>query len=330
MSRFAIGAYSSLALLAGCTSNGVHFAPTAGVPNVRPTHTVAALQPNCCARAKIAYVSDAFGGPSFTGAVYAFTFPSGTLLGTLAPPPESFLEVQGLCVDTGGNLYVANTEKSTVDEFSHSGKFLAALSDPNQYPVACAYDETTGELAVSNIIDASGGPGSISIFKGGTVRHTYYPPNLSRVYFLGYEGRTQALWLDGENSSGIVQYDKFVNGKFTTVPITGATIGFPGEVQWSALTKSMNVGGATASGTAAIFQISNRGKVVGTTLLGCSPSGFCGGGQFFIKGPRVTVTGGSSAAVGTYAFPAGGKPLTIFQNPGYVEPIGVAVSEKVP
>ena len=139
-------------------------------------------------------------------------------------------------------MYIVNTEESTIDEYNHSGTYVASLSDPGQFPVGCAYDRSTGNLAVSNIINTSGGPGSISIFSGGVLQNTYFPPNMTRVYFLGYEGGTGTLWLDGSNSSSGFQYDSFSGGTFTPVAITGGTIGFPGTVAWSAKTHSMNVG----------------------------------------------------------------------------------------
>src|SRR5579872_1646966 len=211
-----IGVSVAVALLAGCSGGGSQLGSSGSAvvpnlhqtmngnhrvdlsktlvtpPNVRPQfHKVPAVKtvrPNCCAYAKTLFVTDAFGGSSFSGAVYMFDFKSGALLGSLPAPPEGFLEVQGACIDKSGNVYVANTASSTVDEYSHSGAYVATLADPNEYPVSCAYDRSTGNLAVSNIIDTSGGPGSISIYSGGVLQNTYFPPNMSRVYFIGYEG----------------------------------------------------------------------------------------------------------------------------------------------
>ena len=106
------------------------------------------MKPNCCALQKTLFITDAFGGSSFTGAVYAFDYVTGASLGQVAAPPEGFLEVQGACSDTSGNVYFANTEESTVDEYTHNGSFVQAIADPGNYPVGCAYDKKTGDLAI--------------------------------------------------------------------------------------------------------------------------------------------------------------------------------------
>ena len=95
---------------------------------------------------KTLFVTDAFGGSSFTGAVYAFSWVKGTSLGQVAAPPEGFLEVQGGCSDNNGNVYFANTEMSTIDEYNHSGTFITSIADPGQFPVGCSYDKSTAVL----------------------------------------------------------------------------------------------------------------------------------------------------------------------------------------
>ncbi len=170
--KYVIGVSAAVALLAGCTGNGgsqltpgnslapAHqtmganhkmsglntlVVPRSVKPNlskkIRNEHVV---KPNCCALQKTVFVTDAFGGSSFTGAVYAFDYNTGASLGQVAAPPEGFFEPQGACSDTSGNVYFANTESSTVDEYTHNASFVQALSDPGQFPVGCAFDKSTG------------------------------------------------------------------------------------------------------------------------------------------------------------------------------------------
>ena len=351
-SRYA-AALGVAALLAGCSAaTGSQVPATIGgapamhvfskgtlviAPGVRPNlerQIVAAplIRPNCCAREKVLFVTDSAGGSSFTGAVYAFDFKTGKELGQLpAPPPTGWSLVQGACVDTAGNVYFANTNDSDLVEYSHSGTYLATLNDAERYPVGCAYDRTTGNLAVSNITDASGGNGSISIFKNGVVQKTYYPIAMTSVYFVGYQDGTSILWIDGKNSSGIFQYDKFANGAFTPVKITGGSIGFPGGVQWSAKTHIMNVGDQTASATPTVYQVSSTGRVVGSTVLTCPEPSLCEFVQFAIKGARIVAPDALNLNVQLYSYPAGGQPIGQYNAvEGYVLPIGAAVSPNVP
>jgi hypothetical protein len=259
--KYVIGVFAAVALLAGCTSNGgsqlaptgpsmggnsahqtmganhkVDLSQTLVVPRSVKTQfhkvpQIKQIKPNCCALQKTAFVTDAFGGSSFTGAVYAFDYVTGASLGSLPAPPEGFLEVQGACSDNNGNAFFDNTAMSTIDEYSHSGAYIQTLSDPGQYPVGCAFDKTSGTLAVSNIISTSSGNGSLSLYAGASGSPTVVPvPNMAKVYFLAYEGNTGCLWLDGfaTLSDTGFEYDSYCGGTFTSVPITGGTIGFPG------------------------------------------------------------------------------------------------------
>ncbi|MEO7201706.1 MAG: hypothetical protein ABIZ82_03840, partial [Candidatus Tumulicola sp.] len=68
------------------------------------------------ARTKTFWISDAG-----DNVVQIFTFPSGTYLGSAPGPPEGFSEPQGMCSDKNGNVFVANTENSKIDEYSGDG-----------------------------------------------------------------------------------------------------------------------------------------------------------------------------------------------------------------
>ncbi len=329
-------------LLAACTSNGgSSLAPTGNrlssavhqeisrnqnvdlsltpvtPPGVKPQFhrvpNVKLIKPNCCALTKTLFVVDGYGANY--GEVDAFTFPAGVLLGSLPAPPEGWAAPIGACADKSGNVYIANIRISTIDEYSHSGAYIATLADPGQYPATCAYDRTTGNLAVANELDGSGGPGSISIYHGGVLQHTYVPSNMSRVYFVGYEGGTGRLWLDGSDSSGFFQYDSFRGGEFTNVGVHGTTIGFPGMVQWSAKTKSMNVGDQDTFSAPTIYQVSNTGQITGATVTQCaSPSDFCDIAQGFIKGSRLVAPDSINDSVSIFPYPAGGQPEVVLSG----------------
>ncbi|MGA8535067.1 MAG: hypothetical protein WB615_13245 [Candidatus Tumulicola sp.] len=353
--KYVIGVFAAVALLAGCTSSGgSQLAPTGGAtaPNahqqmgsnhkvdlsltlVTPrsvkTHlhkvpNVHLIKPNCCALQKTVFITDAFGGSSFTGAVYAFDYVTGAALGQLAAPPEGWFEVQGACSDTSGNAYFANTAESTIDEYTHSGSYVATLSDPGQYPVGCAFDKSTGNLEVQNIINTSGGPGSISIYSGGVLQNTYFPPNMFRVYFAGYMGKSGTLYVDGEDSSGAFEYDSFAGGTFTQITITGGDILFPGTVAYSGKTASMNVGDQDTFSSPTFYQVSTTGAITGSTVTNCTQfSDICDIVQGTIKGPGLVGPDASAVVANRFAYPAGGASILNY-GAAYVEPIGSAVS----
>ncbi len=352
--KYVIGVSAAVALLAGCTTSGgsqlarggamtpsgVHqmmgsnhkvdlsmtrVTPKSVKPNLsRKVKDMARVKPNCCGLQKTLAITDAFGGSSVTGAVYLFDYNTGAALGALAPPPEGFNEPQGACTDKSGNFYFANTSLSTVDEYSHNGTYIATIADSGQFPVGCAVDRSTGNLAVSNIIDTSGGPGSISIYSGGVRQNTYVPNNMSRVYFMGYEAGTGVLWLSGSNSTVGFQADTFSNGKFHIVPVSG--ILFPGTTQWSAKTKTMVLGDQDTFSAPTFYEVDDSGNIVGSTVTQCTQSSdFCDIIQAVIKGPGLVGPDAILLGANRFAFPAGGSPILQYSAP-WVGPTGAAVS----
>jgi len=311
----------ALSLLVACSQTGNSVAPAINV--TAPASFNRAHQ-------KTLFVVGTF-GRSNRETVYAFDYETGKNLGQLAPPPEGWNGPEGACVDSGGNVYFTNTNASTIDEFAHGGTYVATISDPGQYPVACSYDATNGDLAVSNIISSSGGPGSVSLFKAGMLQNTYYPPNMFRVYFLGYQGSTGTLWVDGSNSSGTFEYDSFRAGVFTPVPIVGASIGFPGGVAWSTKTRTMNVGDQDTFSAPTVYQVTPDGKVTGSTVFDCQlPSNICDVTEFAIKGPGIVAGGAAKrGAAALYAYPTGGSPIRIY-GPKLSTGGAVAISPEVP
>ena len=93
---------------------------------------------------------------------------------------------QGECVDGAGNVFVTNSFKGQILEYAHGGTTpIATLSDPNQYPIDCAVDPTTGNLAVTNYF-AKTGPGSVAIYQGAQGAPLFYAENnVNYEYYLG-------------------------------------------------------------------------------------------------------------------------------------------------
>jgi hypothetical protein len=332
-------------LLAGCSSgSGSQLAPAGGTGvnvaigpplnselskltsvvdprlNIRPRNVTGThpIKPDCCAYTKTLFVSD-----SGTNEVQMYDFPSNTYIGELSPPPGNvFAEPQGLCSDNKGDVYVTNTDTESIFEFSHDGIFLQALNDFGWYPVACSFDRSTGNLAVSNIETTADGPGSIAIYTHASGFPSIISgPGVQRFYFLAYAGKTGVLYFDGESASYSTVFGSFKNGKVKLITISGATIQFPGTVAWSAQTQSMNIGDQD---NPVLYQISPTGVITGSTPL----TGSSGILEGTIKGPRFIGTDAGTASVEIFAYPAGGSPQSTIT--GLSEPIGSAVSPDVP
>jgi hypothetical protein len=148
---------------------------------------------------------------SGTNEASTYAYPSGKFLQTL---PGSFSEPQGVCSDGAGHFWIANTGDSNIIEYSADGSMVGTLNDPNNYPVGCAYDPKTGDLAVTNIVTTGDGPGSIGIYaKAKGLPKVYSVADLQRVYFAAYAGSTGTLVVAGETQSYSAGLATFKDGK---------------------------------------------------------------------------------------------------------------------
>ncbi|MGA8534142.1 MAG: SMP-30/gluconolactonase/LRE family protein [Candidatus Tumulicola sp.] len=168
--RFSAIALGATSLLGACDGG----ARWMGSAPVEPpsSATEAPFAANCCARQKTLFVVDTEGGANFLGAAYAFDYDTGTLLKTLKPPREAWNRPSGACSDDRGHVYIANTLLGTVDEYNHAGRYVLTISVPGQYPLNCAFDRSTGSLAIASFTSQSGehGHGSVVIYKNGKSR----------------------------------------------------------------------------------------------------------------------------------------------------------------
>ncbi len=84
------------------------------------------------------------------GSVYVYSYPQGSLVGTLT----GFISPFGECSDATGDVFIVaystpSMKSSIIYEYAHGGTTpIATLSDPNG-AFACAVDSTTGNLAAS-------------------------------------------------------------------------------------------------------------------------------------------------------------------------------------
>jgi hypothetical protein len=349
---FTVTAIVAAVLLAGCGGNAApHPALASGAsaalgtasvarPGVALRHGIAlgahAIRPNpCCVQTL--FVSDVG-----ANAVQLYQYPNGTYQGQLPPPTlpaAPFNQPQGECVDVTNpqHVFIANTSASTIDEYTHSGAFVAQLSDSGEYPVSCAFRQTTnatsGVLAVGNI-ETIPGPfgGNISVYTetngvwtGPTIHN---PPGAGdwRVFFVDYKGTT--LYLDATHYSGQFAFLRMSpGGAFTQIALSGApcfTVNFPGGVQQ--VGSYLAVGDQLPNaGCPNILHVLPSGAVIGSTTLSPSPSDLA---QFTRKGTRIVGPdiSGSPPNADIYSY-GSGSLLTPITSP-LVAPIGSAISHQ--
>lgn len=96
----------------------------------------------------------------------------------------------GLCADTAGNVYVVDSQTYDVYEFAHGGTTpIAIAQDIYGRPNGCAFDPTTGNLAVTNGYVPPHYPGNVDVFVGGLQgsQTTYSTPVLQSYQPGGYD-----------------------------------------------------------------------------------------------------------------------------------------------
>ena len=359
------GIVAAAAILAGCSSGGSPSAglgspvpasvafnpnqlaqtssvgpaiPTLAVKPVaqRPDHRNSWVSPDAGKAHQLLFVTDAD-----VGDVYIYKFPSLKPEGTRT----GFNDPLGMCSDAKGDVWLANALGYQMIELSHSGKRLNTLTDTTGYPVACAVDLRTGNLAVVNV-GLSSGPGGILVYadaKGTPMAYT--DPSMPRPYFVAYD-RSGNFYVDGDDVSGNFILAECAVGcasnGMSTISISGGTIYAPGFVQWYVPGGYLAVGdqyclhdGERQSCMYSVSISGSSGTITNTTYLNnSSGTPACDVVQAVIF-PNNKITGSdyeycNRAATTTYVWPfsVGGNPKDSYANPDYMLPEGVAISTK--
>ncbi len=309
---YSLALFAALATLAGCgASQTLAVNPTAANANRSGGSSIAGE----AKRSALLYVSDLN-----TGDVEVFSYPGGTLKGTLT----GFSAPHGLCVDKAGDVFVASTGSSQIFEYAHGGSSpIATLDDAGYMPNGCSADPTTGNLAVANIFPAHSGGGSVSIFRHAKGKPKIYTESsLFYYYFCGYDAKGN-LFVDGTSYHAAFAFAELPAGSKSMIPIVlDQQIRYPGGVQWDG--KYLAVGDQYyLSGPSVIYEFSisgSQGTKVGTTSLSDS----CDVLQFWIDGRRVIAPDDCSPYVKYFKYPAGGTSTKSISDPN--QPVGATVS----
>lgn len=268
------------------------------------------------------YISDAG-----TFDVFVYAYPSLQKMGKLT----GFNRPQGECTDLGGDIWITNTTGQSIVEFTHGGSSpIADLSDPTGYPVGCAVDPTTGNLAVTNIQDLSGG-GDVLVYKDaqGTPK-VYSNPAQPLCYFAAYDAKGN-LFVSGSTKRNAYRLTELAKGgnSLSLLTVGGGTIHYPGTVAFDGTTLVLGDQQCLGNKSSCLYQASVSGKSVqisGSTPLG----GSCDVAQAWIGSSRVA--GGDNqycnsrreSSADLWPYPSGGSPTK--RVTGLETPVGAAVS----
>lgn len=273
------------------------------------------------------FVSDAG-----TGDVYLYKVSSLTV----AARVTGFAQPQGECSDTHGDVWVTDTNAKAIYKLSHAGRLVSTLSDADGYPVGCAWDPRTGNLAVMNLFGLASTAGNVLVYpnaSGNPVEFT----NLDQYfyYFGDFDGKGN-LFFDGSSADGKFMLSELVNGSTVrTIKVTGGTIYYPGMVQWSGSDLVVGDQSCSNGNTSCLYRLSVeksnatienqidlddsdgkpvcdlvQGVVIADSRVGGSDNDFCGY---------------ESAGTYLWSYPAGGVPTA---NNLHVDslPVGAALS----
>lgn len=296
----------------------------------RPDHRRTWISPELAgAETPLLFVSD-----SGTGDVYIYKVPSLKLVATIT----GFFQPQGECSDGKGNVWITDTGGQMVYQLSHHGQLINEFSDTS-YPVACAWDSTTGNLAVINLFGSGSTSGGVLVYPKGTGSPTLYQnPDQYYYDFADYDGSGD-LYFDGGDADGNFMLSELPKGAASarTVALTGGTIYFPGMVQWISNKNALIVGDQSCGNayTSCLYsvKISRSGGTIGAqTKLQTDAGGqICDLVQGVVFGGRLAGSdfnfcGSASSATYLWRYPGGGKPTN--HNGSVVSaPIGAAISK---
>lgn len=332
----------AVVVLAGCGSRPVAVPAAPGaLPDRSATSVALRLIPNrpdrrrswispALARAKssVLYVSD----PG-TSDVYAYNVPSLEMIGTIT----GFSQPQGECSDAKGNVWITDANAKTIYELSHHGHLENELADTAGYPDACAWDPTTGNLAVMNIFGIGSTAGSVLIYAHGSQSAPYVNPDQYFYNFGGYDSAGN-LFFDGRAADGTFVLSELPKGADTahTLKVTGGVIYFPGMVEWDALKHYLVVGdqscGNVYSSCVYAVKIGQKSATIArrTDLRDSGGGAVCDlvQGTLFnkqIAGSDDAFCGSTASATYLWPYPGGGAPTRHVENSDSM-PVGATIS----
>jgi hypothetical protein len=253
------------------------------------------------------------------GYVYGFNWQSFDIAVQL-----TLSEVQGLCSDRAGNVFVPTGP--VVYEYAHGASTPKVTLENTFEGASCAVDPTSGDLAVLNDPTRKGAV-TVNIFSQAQGKpKTYSFSKFAYVKFGSYDNDGN-LFLDGMGlgSRGFLLTELPSNKtKFVNI-LVRKYIGSAGGVVWDGQYLAIADGKGAANSPIYRFAISGKvSKLQGSVTLDES----CGVQQFAVyKGTVVAASGCTTDAdLAYWKYPEGGSPVAASGNWGDNLAYGVTLS----
>lgn len=272
--------------LSGCAGGNTQ--PVAMAPGTLP----AGIMPMHSSGGRLIYVADTASN-TLTFYSYKTGKEQGSITSGLASP-------QGVCSDSQGNIFLANTDDFQVLEFAHGGTTpIQKIATTGQYPGGCAVFK--GTLAVVGICSSSDcGQGALLLYANETGSPTMVTcPNLYHYYFATYDGSGN-LFAVGDNVSGDFGFCEVPQGTSQGIAITlDSPPSFPAPLQWDGKYIVTMAAGGDVLGRYSIS--GSSGTLEGTVTLS-------GAQEIFTLASRKVVLAATSTGYGLWKYPSGGNP----------------------
>jgi hypothetical protein len=281
-------------------------------------------------RSPLLFVSDAG-----TAEVYIYKLSTLALMAAIT----GFDQPQGECSGHDGDIWITDANSQTIYELSHRGQLDNALNDGSGYPDGCAWDPSSGSLAVMSLFGTGSTAGSVSVFaKGSYYPKQYVTPGQYYYNFASYDGSGD-LFFDGRDANGNFMLSELRKGATSgrAISITGGTIYFPGMVQWDQGRGELIVGDQSCGNgyTSCLYRMrigAKSGTILGQiTLKGYGGSPVCDLVQGVIYNKDIVGSdndfcGYTPSTTYVWPYPGGGSPIR-YNKTTDATPVGAAISE---
>jgi hypothetical protein len=276
-----------------------------------------------------------FAADAGTGDVCVMRLPQMILKGCIT----GFELPQGMCSDTKGNIYVADTQAQEIYVYSRAMKPVTTIQDTYGFPASCAINPTNNAIAVTNYEDVgSGGVGSVLLYSSPSSSPTQIRnPDGETYAFAGYD-TSGDLWVDGTDTSGNFLLSFCGASSCSTITLSGGAIYQAGAVQWDNVRNTWVVFDQYCNNTqsSCSYPVSSSGTLGSpTTYLNFRGTLACdivqgliaANGKKYVAGGDNEYCGYADSTFSRWAYTGGGKP-TDYETVGVDDPAGVAISTK--
>lgn len=308
----------SIAALAACA------VPSLQSPTVRE-----ASRPGYQARSlPLLYISD-----WKTNDVYIYDYTTGRGVGRLT----GFKSPYGQCVNRDGHVWIADLHNFRVVEYAHGEHEPLRSLATTGFPIGCAIDPTTGDLAVANF-SAPRSSGSIEVWMRARGKpKTFHPAKLYYLWPPAYDDAGN-LFVEGKDKNGPYGLSEIPKGgaALRAIALHGATIHYAAGVVWDGKHLGITDQNANDANKTVIYRAAVKGvtaTVVGRAHLTddcdrdyadvAAPFAVrdASGGTEVVIGPNLWCPG----RFGFWSYPSGGLPDRTLPN-SPEEPFGESVS----